>query len=79
MNDLGAIERTSDANTVNVIRDDALAVHDVVHLGSSTMENDRIKTDTVQKAQTESQFIQFREYGAADFDNRKLGRLRGVR
>lgn len=69
---------TSNTNTVDVIRNDALLVHDIIQLGTGAMYDDRVQSNTVEEAKTESKFIEIVENSTADFDDSKLCRMGGV-
>jgi hypothetical protein len=70
---------TGYTNTIDVFWDDAAAFNDLVELGPSSMEDDGIEADAIEETEAESEFIKLAKDGTADFYDRKLGRLGGVR
>jgi len=71
-------ERTSDADTVNIFRDNALPFDDLVKLGAPTVENDGVESNTVQETNTDGQLIQLVQDCAPNFDDGEFCRLRGI-
>lgn len=67
-----------DTDTVNVLGNNALSFNDPVELGSATVQDDWIESNTVQEADTEGQLIQLVENGTSNFDDGELGGLRSV-
>jgi hypothetical protein len=70
---------TGDADTLNIVRDDALELHDLVELGPGAMEDDRVKADAIEEGEGKRELVDLVEDGAADLDDRELGRVVGVR
>ena len=67
-----------DTDPVNVLGNNSLPLNDSVELRSSTMQNDRVKSNTVQEADADGQLIQLVENGTSDFDDGELCRFRGI-
>ena len=67
--------RTSYANAINVFWDDSAAFNNFVELGPSSVENDRVEADTIEKTETKGEFLELLKDSAADFYDCKLGRL----
>lgn len=65
-------ERTSNANSIDVLRLNALALEDVVHLRASAMEDDRVETETIKEAKAECEFLEVVKNSAANFDDSKF-------
>lgn len=70
---------TSDTDSVNVIWNDSLGLDDLVELGPSSVQDDRIEADTGEEAQTKRQLVDLLEHSSADLDNRKFSRLGRMR
>jgi hypothetical protein len=64
---------TGDTNALNIIRNHALALHDIVQLRARTMQYDRVQSHTVQERQRERKLIDLVEHRASDFDDGELG------
>jgi hypothetical protein len=47
-------------------------------LGPSTVENDRVEANSIEKTETKGEFIELLKDSTADFYDCKLGRLRRV-
>ena len=62
-------------NAVNIVGDDALAFDDAVQLRASTMENNGVKTDTVEEGKAEGEFVDLVENGTSDLDDGEFCRL----
>ena len=71
--------RTGDANTVNVVRDNTLPIHDIVELGSTSVEDDGVEPNAVQEAETQSQLIELGEDSTSNLDHGEFGGLGRVR
>ena len=71
-------ERTRDANTVNVFRNNPLPLDDFVELGPSTVQDDGVESNAIQETNTEGQLIKLVENGTSNFDDGKLCRLGGI-
>jgi len=67
--------RTGNSNAIDVVGNKSLVFHDLVQLGSSAMENDRVKSDLVQETQGEGQLVDVVEHSTADLDEGELGGL----
>jgi hypothetical protein len=67
-----------DADTVNVLRDNSLPLDNYIELGSSTVQNDGVESNTVQEADTEGQLVQLVEDGTSNFDDGEFGGLGGI-
>jgi hypothetical protein len=70
---------TGDADTVDVVWDDALGLDDLVELGACPMENNRIEADARQEAKAKRELVDLLEHGASDLDNREPSRVRRMR
>jgi len=71
--------RTGDTNPINIVWDHTLLIHDIVELGSTTVEDDGVEPNAVQEAQAQRQLIELREDSTPNLDYSELGRLRRVR
>lgn len=69
---------TCNADAVNVLGNNAFPLNDPVELGSATMQDDGVESDTVQEADAEGQLIQLVENGTSDFYDGELGGLRHI-
>jgi hypothetical protein len=70
---------TGDADALNIVRDDALELHNLVELGPGAMKDDRVKADAIEEGEGKRELVDLVEDGAADFDDRELGGMVGVR
>ena len=70
--------RTCDTDTVNVFRYNSLPLDNLVELGTSTVQNDGVESNTVQETNAEGQFIQLVQDCTSDFDDGEFCRLRGI-
>lgn len=66
---------TCDSNSVYVIWNNTLAVHNLVQLGTCTMQNNGVEAHTVQEAQAQGQLVEVIENSAANLENGEFGRL----
>jgi hypothetical protein len=64
---------TGDTNPLDIIRNDALALHDIVQLRARTMQYDRVQSDTVQEREREGKLVDLVKDGTSDFDDGELG------
>jgi hypothetical protein len=64
---------TGDTNPLDIIRNHALALHDIVQLRARTMEDDRVQSYTVQERQREGKLVDLVEHRTSDFDDGELG------
>ena len=69
---------TCDSDTIDVLRDNSLPLDDFVELGSSTVENDGVESNTVQEAEADGQFLQLVEDGTSNFDDGELCGFGGI-
>jgi len=67
-----------DTDTVDVLGDNSLPLNDSVELGSSTMQNDGVESNAVQKTDADGQLIQLVEDGTSNFDDGELCGFRGI-
>lgn len=67
--------QTSDPDTLYIIRDYALQVHNLVQLRSSAMEHDRVEADAIKEAEAERELLDLVKDSTTNFDDCKFGRV----
>jgi len=70
---------TSDTDAINIIWNDTFSLKDIIELGASTMQDDRVQPNPSQKAQTKCEFVYIIQNRPANLDDSEFGRLGRVR
>ena len=66
---------TSDTDAVDVLRLNALALEDVIHLWASAMKDNRVETEAVEETEAESKLLEVIENCPSNFEDSKFCRL----
>jgi hypothetical protein len=66
---------TSDADALNIVRDDVLEHHDLVDLGPGAVEGDRLEAEAIEEGVGKRERVDLVQDIAAELDDRELSGL----